>query len=80
MKYNFNFFKKECIKNIIKYGKIKSNYKRLKKVFFFLNCYLIKYFNKNIKTYLVKLYYKKGDNTLLGEFGVLFFYKKKFLK
>ncbi|AFP84181.1 ribosomal protein L17 [Candidatus Carsonella ruddii HT isolate Thao2000] len=79
MKYNFKNFKNECFKNIIKYGKIKSNYNRLKKIYVHINSYLLKYFN-NIKVYLIKLKYKKGDYTLLGELGIIFFYKKKFLK
>ncbi|WMC19222.1 MAG: hypothetical protein NVS84_00890 [Candidatus Carsonella ruddii] len=80
MKYNFNVFKKNCLKNLLKFGKIKSNFIRLKKIFKFLNFFLFKYFNKKIKLSLIKLFYKKGDFSLVGELSFSFYKKKYFLK
>ncbi|MGP4128210.1 MAG: hypothetical protein ACTXNS_00860 [Candidatus Carsonella ruddii] len=80
MKYNFNVFKKNCLENLLKFGKIKSNFIRLKKVFKFLSFFLLNYFNKKIKLSLTKLFYKKGDFSLVGELSFSFYKKKKFLK
>ncbi|XZR52956.1 MAG: hypothetical protein ACM3Q5_00885 [Candidatus Carsonella ruddii] len=80
MKYNFNVFKQNCLKNLLKFGKIKSNFFRLKKIFKFLNYSLFNYFNKKIKLFLIKLFYKKGDFSLVGEVSFSFYKKKYFLK
>ncbi|UNB92027.1 hypothetical protein ACJEC8_00375 [Candidatus Carsonella ruddii] len=70
MKYNFNFFIKEVFTNVIKYGKVKINYFRLKKIIKKIFFLLKKNFNNKIKVYLIKIKYKKGDCSLLGEFGI----------
>ncbi|XZR52547.1 MAG: hypothetical protein ACM3Q7_00885 [Candidatus Carsonella ruddii] len=80
MKYNFNVFKKNCLKDLLKFGKIKSNFIRLKKVLKFLNFFLLKYFKKKIKLFLVKLFYKKGDFSLVGELSFSFYKKTYYLK
>ncbi|WMC19820.1 MAG: hypothetical protein NVS86_00890 [Candidatus Carsonella ruddii] len=80
MKYNFNSFKKNCLKNLLKFGKIKSNFIRLKKILKFINFFLFNYFKKKVKLFLIKLFYKKGDLSLVGELSFCFFKKKRFLK
>ncbi|BFI90965.1 hypothetical protein [Candidatus Carsonella ruddii] len=80
MKYNFDFFKNNCLKNLIKFGKIKSNFFRLKKIIKYIHYSLYKYYKKKIKIYLIKLFYKKGDFSLVGELSFSFYKKNFFLK
>ncbi|WP_433927952.1 hypothetical protein [Candidatus Carsonella ruddii] len=75
MKYNFNkMFLNNCFINLIKFGKIKSNYFRLKKIFKNIIIVTNNYFKKKVKIYLIKINYKKGDCSLLGEIGILNFF------
>ncbi|WP_211119133.1 hypothetical protein [Candidatus Carsonella ruddii] len=62
---------------MLKYGKIKSNYFRLKKI----KKKIIKLFTKiKKKCYLIKLFNRKGDNVLIGEIGVYNYYINKVIK
>ncbi|ATX33382.1 hypothetical protein CUN91_00225 [Candidatus Carsonella ruddii] len=81
MKYNFKKkFINNCFFNLIKFGKIKSNYFKLKKnkikIFILLN----NYFKKKIFFYLIKIGYRKGDCSLIGELGVFNYYNNNILK
>ncbi|BCG49373.1 hypothetical protein [Candidatus Carsonella ruddii] len=71
MKYSF---KKKfiicCFKNLIKFGKIKSNYYRLKNSIKKLSNLLKQYFKKKIFLYLLKIKIIKGNGVLLGEIGI----------
>ncbi|MGK2916108.1 MAG: hypothetical protein ACSLEH_00745 [Candidatus Carsonella ruddii] len=73
MKYNFNNYVRNIFINIIKYNKIKSNYYKIKKNIKKIYKLLKNYFKKKIKIYFLKLKYKKGDNSLIGEIGILNF-------
>lgn len=80
MKFNFKFYIKNCFTNIIKFGKIKSNYFKLKKILKKLNIFLNTFFKKKICLYLIKLKYKKGDRSLIGEIGFFSKIKNIYLK
>ncbi|MFI4870026.1 MAG: hypothetical protein ACH6QM_00110 [Candidatus Carsonella ruddii] len=73
MKFNFNYYIKNIFINIIKYNKIKSNYYKIKKNIKKIYKLLKKYFKKKIKMYFLKIKYKKGDKSLIGELGILNF-------
>ncbi|AFP84361.1 hypothetical protein [Candidatus Carsonella ruddii] len=76
----YNFFKiylKNIYLSLLKYSKIKSNYFKLKKI----KKKLIKLFTKtNKKCYLIKLNNRKGDNSIIGEFGIYNYYINKIIK
>ncbi|MFI4883821.1 MAG: hypothetical protein ACH6QK_00345 [Candidatus Carsonella ruddii] len=73
MKFNSNFYVKNIFINIIKYNKIKSNYYKIKKNIKKIYKLLKNYFKKKIKIYFLKIKYKKGDKSLIGEIGILNF-------
>ncbi|MGK2931111.1 MAG: hypothetical protein ACSLEG_00770 [Candidatus Carsonella ruddii] len=70
MKFNFNYYIKNIFINIIKYNKIRSNYYKIKKNINKIYKLLKKYFKKKIKLYFLKINYKKGDRSLVGEIGI----------
>ncbi|AGS06650.1 hypothetical protein [Candidatus Carsonella ruddii] len=71
MKYNIRKkFIICCFKNLIKFGKIKSNYYKLKNSIKKILNLLRQYFKKEIFLYLLKVKIIKGNGVLLGEIGI----------
>ncbi|XOD38938.1 MAG: hypothetical protein ACAF48_00905 [Candidatus Carsonella ruddii] len=80
MKYNFKkIFIINCYLNLLKFGKIKSNYYKLKKNKVKIIILLNNYFKKKNFFYLIKIGYKKGDCSLIGEFGILNYYNNNII-
>ncbi|MFI4883654.1 MAG: hypothetical protein ACH6QQ_00365 [Candidatus Carsonella ruddii] len=73
MKFNFNYYVRNIFINIIKYNKVKSNYYKIKKSIKKIYKLLKKYFKEKVKIYFLKVKYKKGDKSLVGEIGILNF-------
>ncbi|AFP83807.1 ribosomal protein L17 [Candidatus Carsonella ruddii CS isolate Thao2000] len=65
-------FINNCFCNLLKYGKIRSNFFKLKKIKKKMFKFLFFFLKKNFFVYLIKIKNRKGDNSLIGELGFIF--------